>query len=494
MSSKKIFKSLYWKISAIFLLILVVLSAIYIFISINSAQKYAQEVNQKLNATIAQHTIEEGKPFVEGEVNKAAIQDIMHSVMVINPSTEVYLLNPEGKILTYVAPHKKIKLEGVSLQPIKAFLKDDQNRLILGDDPRHPDQKKIFSAAPVLENGILQGYVYVVLASEEYVSVTDTVIDSYILKIGTTSMLIALIASVIIGSLALWFITKNLSKIINTVRRFQNGDLNARVEHKSSGELNDLGVAFNDMADTIVKNMDELKGLEKLRRELLANVSHDLRTPITSIYGYTETLLLKLGKSDQAEQEKYLKIIHSNTERLSRLVDQLFEFSKLEAQQVKLAPEPFSIAELIQDIAAKYQLIAEEKQIEIKTDYCKELPLIYADLALVDRAVQNLMDNALKFCDSEDTITLECCENGKGVEVKISDTGCGIAKDELPLIFNRYHKSSHLETETASKAGGSGLGLSIVKKILELHKSYIFVSSEVNKGTTFSFSLPLYSK
>ena len=152
-NKKRIFSRLYWKISAIFILVLVLFAAITIYTSIQSANQYSIEVTQKLNWNLARNMVDVMKPeFRDGMVNKDAVADIMHSMMVINPSVEVYLLNPEGKILSYVAPAKVVKLTKVSLAPVYRFLNDTRQNLILGDDPRNPGEKKTFSAAKVIDN------------------------------------------------------------------------------------------------------------------------------------------------------------------------------------------------------------------------------------------------------------------------------------------------------------------------------------------------------
>jgi signal transduction histidine kinase len=483
-----IFSSLFWRISAVFLILLLLLSGLFIYISVRSATKYSQEVNQRLNGNIAAQIEKEVGPFLDGKISEEKVADIMHAMMAINPSIEVYLLDNSGKILQYVAPYKKVKLEYVKLDPIQEFIETEHNTFVLGDDPRNPGRQKVFSATAVYENEDLVGYVYVVLASEEYETTSDTLFGSYMLKLGTTSMIIAFIAAAFIGLLSIWVITKNINKIIKTVNRFKNGDYSARIKLNSAGEMKVMADTFNEMADTTLKNIEGLKGLEKLRRELLANVSHDLRTPITSIYGYAETLLLKINENSSTEQARYLNIILQNTEKLKNLVDELFEFSKLEARQVKLNPEPFPIEELVQDVTAKYKILADQKQITINTLLPKDLPLIYADIALVDRAIQNLVDNAIKYTKNGGNITFEFNKIENAVQVNIKDTGCGIPEDDLPLIFDRYHKGTNNKDQSA----GFGLGLAIVQRIMELHDSIISVKSKINEGTTFSFNLPLY--
>ena len=265
----------------------------YIFITANLAEKYVQEKNQVLNASIAEHIITEVKPFINGELSESATQDIMHHMMAINPSIEVYILNPQGKILSYVAPYKKVKMDSVNLGPVRQFIHSDERKYIVGDDPRNPGIQKVFSAAPILENDQTLGYVYVVLASEEYDSVSAYMWNSYILRLGGRAIFITLFVALVLGLLLIWLITRNINRITRTVKRFQDGEMSARIPVKSEGGINDLALAFNEMADTIVGNIENLKSMENLRRELVGNVSHDLRTPLAVIHGYIETLMIK---------------------------------------------------------------------------------------------------------------------------------------------------------------------------------------------------------
>ena len=487
-SKNKIFNSLYWKISGVFLVFTIALTVIFIFISVKFSEEYNQEAQQKIDGEIAKGAIEIVSPiFIDGKVNEDAIKDLMHSMMVAHPSIEVYLLDPTGKILTFVVPGKEVKTESVSLAPVKRFLNRSDDRVIKGDDPRNPGAPKIFSAAEIIEDGELKGYMYIILASSHYTSTVTALENSFILKLGVRSLLIALLFTLVLGLLSIWVITRNLNKIIHAVRSFKEGKHSVRVKLKTGGELANVADTFNSMAETIEQNIIQLKSVEELRKELIANISHDLRSPIASIQGFTETILLKEKNLSDDERKKYLEIILQNSENLSKLVNDLFELSKLESNPQMIRPEPIQVAELVQDVADKFQIIAKEKNISINTIYSKNLPLVFADIQMTDRVFQNILDNAIKFCNPKDVITIELELLKNAVKVKISDTGKGISDEELPYIFTRYYKGSKTKN-----ANSTGLGLAIVKKILDLHKSTIEVYSKINQGTRFEFDLPLY--
>ncbi len=477
---------LYWKISMTLLGLLIILGVGYILITSYTSNRYFQEVNQRLYGDIASHLVKETKPLINGVPDTAATHDIMHSMMVINPSAEVYLLNPEGEIIDFVVPGKTVQLESVDLTPIHQFIKDEGECYALGDDPRNKGEKKVFSVAPIYENEEITGYAYIILASEKQTEIASSLFSSFILKNGTFLFFITLIGALIIGLFALKYITKNLQDIIDTFKRFKEGDYNARINGASQGDLEILAETFNDMADTISQNIDELQSVERLRRELVANVSHDLRTPLAIMQGYIETLMMKQENISKEDQEKYLGIVFNSSKKLSTLVSQLFEYSKLEANEIKPEKEAFHLSDLAQDVFAKYQILAKEKELKIEVDIPDELPMVFADLGLVERVIQNLMDNAMKFTPQGGTVGIVLKKQDDSVEVRIVDSGPGIPQEEQAYIFERYQKAAN----GRQKNKGAGLGLAIVKKILEIHNTNIQVSSHLNQGAEFWFRLP----
>jgi signal transduction histidine kinase len=482
-------ESLFWKISILFFLILVFLGVSYTLITISMAKRYSDETTQKLNAHVASHMLLEVNPFVDGKVNEEALGKIMHSMMAVNPSLEVYLLDPQGKILSFVVLDKKVKLHYVSIEPIKTFLEEKGKSLIYGDDPRNPGKSKIFSATAVHENKKLQGYVYMILASEESENVAAALQESYLLKIGVQSFILTLAAAFIISTMILWLLMKSLRGIIKTVRKFSEGDLKARIPLQSKGELAALSATINSMADTILRNMEELKEVDKLRRDLIANISHDIRTPISIIHGYIETLLMKHDSLDVQKQQEYLQTIMKSTERLKRLMTDLFELSKLESRQIKPKIEPFFMFDLLQDLSRKYKLLAQERNIELETELPSKMPIVCADIALIERVLQNLIDNALNYTPEKGNVKIKMEEQNKQVSISIINSGPGIAVEELPKIFDRYYK-----VENSNSNRGTGLGLAIVKNILEIHHTDIRVFSERQGSTIFSFDLPIAGK
>jgi signal transduction histidine kinase len=485
-SLHRIKDSLFWKISMLFFLMLILLGVGYTMITITMAKRYSDETTQKLNANVAEQMLLEVNPFVNGKVNEDALGKIMHSMMAVNPSLEVYLLDPRGKILSYVVLDKKVKLHYVSLEPIEQFIRDKGKFLTYGDDPRNPGKSTIFSAIAVHENNQHLGYVYLALASEESESIAAMLQASYLLKIGMQSFILTLIAAFILGMLVLWLLTKSLREIIETVKKFSEGDLRPRIPIRSKGELAQLSVTVNNMADIILRNMDELKEVDQLRRDFIANISHDVRTPISIIHGYVETLIMMGDTLDSKKQHEYLQTILKSTQRLQRLMFDLFELSKLESRQIKPRIEPFFMFDLLQDLTQKYKLLAQKRKINLETVYTSRMPVVYADVAMIEQVLQNLVDNAIKYTPENGKVVIKMNERPDHVNISIINSGYGIAQEELPRLFDRYYK-----VQNGIANNGTGLGLAIVKNILDIHHTEIEVHSERLGNTTFSFNLPV---
>ena len=492
--NKTLSNKLVAKLSISFLIIIILIGFTYIFLSLFFSYKFHEETTQKLNANVAAHLIDEkfknASPFLDdGTVNKPLFGDIMHNMMAVNRGIEVYLLNETGGILySVVLDHSDAKksIKKIDLAPIKEFINQKGNTYILGDDPLNSGKKKIFSAAPYQKDKH-QGYIYIVLAGKEFQAVSESLFSSYFMKLGLGAAILTMIFAVIMGLLSVWFLTKNLRAIIFQVNRFREGDFESRIINAEQSDLSTLAITFNEMADTIVENIEEIKSVDVLRRELVANVSHDLRTPLTVMQGYIETLQIKKDNLNEVQNKEYLDIIKKSITQLTKLVSQLFEYSKLEAKQIKPQKEPFAITDLVYDIQAKYELMAKEKDISLTTEFDEQAPLVFADIGLVERAIQNLMDNALKFTPNKGKIKITIDYDIKNVIIKIKDSGPGISKEDQKYIFERFRQA-----EGKQKKKGIGLGLAIVKKIMELHETNIKIISKPNEGSTFEFYLPSY--
>lgn len=483
----KLFKSLYWKFSFVFLMLMIIVGGVYVYVTATAANEFFHKTKQTLYKDVASELINDVPIFLNDSLNEGAVQKIMMHHMKVNPSVEVYILDTLGQILTFDAPVEKIKKTHVSMVPIRELLRAEGESYVLGNDPRNPDACKVFSVAKVKENGQLKGYVYAILASEEYDSISSMLMGNFIYSVSLKTFLVTVIFAVFIGLIAIRYLTKNLKVIEKGVVNFSEGKYDQRIELLSKGEFSHLAECLNKMAEEIAGNIEQSKSIEKLRRELVANVSHDLRTPIAVIHGYVETMLMKNETMTLEERERFLKITLGSTENLEDLVSDLFELSKLDSEKVELKKERVNLSELFNDLSNRYNLLAEKKELTFKVTGDKNVGFVEIDIALMERAIQNLVENSMKFTPKGGTVSVGLeLENDK-VLLRIKDTGVGIAEQYIPFVFDRYKK---IDSDQYNSAG-AGLGLAIVKRITDLHDIQISVSSVLNEGTTFTLELDL---
>lgn len=481
-------RSLYGKISVAFLVLLLILGAIQVYVTTTAYMNFAEESEQKLNLNLAHAIALDFEPFVQDSIDYDNIKHMMHYLMVVNPSIEIYLLDDAGGILAFFAdPEKKIQLDRVRLDPIRQFIEGNSSGAVSGDDPRHTDRQKTFSAAPIRLGAHTSGFVYVILRSEQYDSASAMLEGSYIFKTTLLNLLMALLFAAAIGLGLFFLLTKKFRLITDTVQDFQTGDYTSRIPVTSNDEFGQLARTINEMADRIVDHLESIKQVDHLRRELIANISHDLRSPLTSMQGYIETIMMKEDTLSIEERRKFMQVIFENTMMLSRLVGDLFELSKLDSKQVQPKIEDFSIAEITQDLIMKFDPIARQKNIQLHMSFPPNLSFVRGDIALIDRAMSNLTENAIRYTPEEGRVNIDLSNRGSRVQVVVSDTGCGIPETELPFIFDRFYRGRI--SASGEKPESAGLGLAITKKILETHNENIQVESTVGAGTKFIFHL-----
>ena len=493
-SSVKIslFGSLYAKLSSILVLILLTMGFVYGFITFSVTDDYLQEITQKFNRDLAKNLVGERDIVVDGAINTQALKQTFHDYMTVNPNIEIYLVNLQGKILSYSADPGKVQRDYINLEPIDAFF---QGKLLLGDDPRSFTMKKAFSVTFVPSKENPEGYLYVVLRGEEFDQVNQALQNNYFIQYSLLSLLISLSIGLLLGLLLFYTITRRIRQLSIAMHDFTKNGF-SRNEDSSSvnkhykDEIGQLENSFEVMAEHTMTQMRKLKKQDKLRRELVANVSHDLRTPLASILGYLEILLTKEDTPEE-ERKKYLQIVAQHGKRLSQLIDDLFELAKFDAQEITPKLEDFNFSEFVYDVVQKFRNRVEQLDINLSLECPHETVLVNADIALIERVLDNLLSNALNHTSSGDTISIKVmrldrnASGSTGIEIQVYDNGSGISKNDLPKIFDRFYQSQNKHR----KGKHAGLGLAIVKQILDLHHSPISVTSQLGKGTQFTFSL-----
>lgn len=241
-----------------------------------------------------------------------------------------------------------------------------------------------------------------------------------------------------------------------------------------------------DGAVLVFHDITGLRRLEKIRQDFVANVSHELRTPVTTIKGYSETLL-EGALEDKENARDFLRIIHSDSDRLARLIDDLLDLSKIESGKLKMVLKPCSLMPIVERVIHGLERYAKDKSITIKLDIPNNIPKLLADESRLAQVLLNLVDNAIKYTESKGMLTISAREQDKFVRIDVSDTGVGIPEKDLPRIFERFYR---VDKARSRELGGTGLGLSIVKHIVQAHRGEVSVRSALGQGSTFSFIIP----
>jgi signal transduction histidine kinase len=266
--------------------------------------------------------------------------------------------------------------------------------------------------------------------------------------------------------------------LTNASRRFGKGDFSQRVYSTDKGEVGELANSFNSMADN-------LENTEQLRRNMVADVAHELRTPLSNLKGYLEAINDGMIKPDRDT----LHILNEETAVLSRLIDDLQELSLADAGELKLVYRKEKINKLVESSITAIRTKAVEKGLSISTDLSSDLPSMLVDAHRIKQVLQNLFENAVAHTGHGGSIHMATQQDNNGVNISVTDTGEGIPPEDLPNIFERFYRVDRSRTRAT---GGSGLGLTITKRLIEAHGGEIHVSSELGKGTTFTILLPTH--
>ena len=421
------------RLSGVFALLLLACCGASAWFQISANVRYEQEVVQRLSSGLAQHIAGTNELMDANGWKPDAVRSLFGMLMAVNPSVEVYLLANDGRIVGDAAPPGQIKRERVDLAPVRRFLAGEALP-IEGDDPRHLDTAKVFSAAPVRVAGQDKGYVYVVLQGQAHDALAMAVSRSSVLRTTLWSIALVALLGLVAGLAAFGLITRPLRGLTRAVRDFDGDDGRALAALEkpadatdtSGDEISLLRRSFVQMGRRISEQWRELTRQDQQRRDLVANISHDLRTPLTSLHGYLETLRMKDDTLDASERRRYLDIALAQSRKVGRLAQELFELARLESGLVRLEPETFSLPELAQDVIQKFELAAEARQQRLTTAIAHELPPVRADLGMIERVLTNLLDNAIRHSAPGGNIELSLGQAREGVQVRVSDTGAGI--------------------------------------------------------------------
>jgi two-component system OmpR family sensor kinase len=461
---------------------------------------YDQWQNLKLARYIADR---QAKPMIDaqGLVRSGALADTAMYIGLIHPALEAYLLDPQGRVLQHSLPASgpgpaMQQMDLGAVQPLLTSPSGGTLQLpIYGDDPRLPGQPNLVSIAALPDAAHVQGYLYVVLrgAAASEIRAQNLGESQFGPAWGLTLTAIALVGLTIVA--LQMTITGRLRRLAAQMQAFRQPDGAALLGAQPvKDEIDLVAQAATLLQERVQQQFHLLEEGDRLRRELLSNITHDLHTPIANIQGYVETLLLGGDRLSPELRQQYLQTSMSHCQRLSRRVAELFELARLESGQAQAQLEPFCMADLLNDVVQSQQLSAQQRGVLLcLAPEIDQQAKVLADIRLIERVLQNLVENALRHTPAQGRVELTLQSQGEEIVVRVRDNGQGIASQDLPYIFERYwsKRDGIKNADAATPSATAGLGLAIVKRILVLHGSRIDVRSALREGTEFSFALPV---
>ena len=480
-------RSLFVRISLNLLLILLALGGAQLAFFSVSWGKFMEESEQIINASLAEELSVKLRPALTGTIDYAALTSQLSDFQSLNSHFDVFILDASGTIMSFVGERSQMQATTIDLSPIRQYLEPTTERRfpLYGENPRNLKRPTVFSVAEI-PLGAGSGYLYVTLFGNSQSFIFKAIQERALPFFIGSTLAVTLALAAIVGVLSFFVLTRRFKNMAVVVQRFERGDYSVRVRDPKGDEVAALSATFDTMADTIVANMDALREKDELRRELVQNISHDLRTPLTAVLGYLETIEVKSAQLSETERNELLHVVVENVEHLKEMIDELFELSKLDAKERIPEFRSFELDAMLQAIALKFQPLAESRSLSLSADPSEHPLTCWGDVSMLSRAISNLVENALRYCKPGGSVHISAVRGGSHTTIHIRDTGIGIPQEDLQKIFDRFFRSD--EGKMVHRKG-SGLGLAIVQKIVELHDATVTVESIVNQGSTFSFAI-----
>jgi two-component system OmpR family sensor kinase len=486
-------KSLHLKFFVLIALLVCANGGLALFLQTRAYRHYDLMLTQALNQPLASNlAAERFAKLALGPEFVAEVKAEFSKLMAINPNIEIYLLDADGRIEAFTAAAHDVVRQRIDIAPLHAFIGDQFVLPLLGDDPKELNGSKIFSAAYVDPGNPQRGFLYIILGGSEYDTVARRVQGGMLLRNVVTTISLGLAVALAAAFFVLTTQTRKLRRLAGAIDIFRESNFQNPLQVPVAGgragdELDRLSRAYNDMITHIRMQMEQIATTNSTRRELIASISHDLRTPLASLRGYLETLLLKEKTLSPQDRRLYLEIAFRQSDYMSHMIEELFELAKLEEVGIGISPEPMQLSELVQDVILKFKLLAEKRDVRLEGRIMPNTPLVYGDIALIERMLGNLLDNAIRHTSRNGTITVIVAVDPKCARLEVADTGAGISDRDLPHIFERFYR---VDKSRDPASGGAGLGLAIVKRIVDLHGGQIAVDSTVGVGTRFRVVFP----
>ena len=430
----------------------------------------------------------------------------LRNLVLFEPDTQLYLLDALGTVLSSTGSARLPPGFNVALGPVQQALTGADMAYVMGDDPERMDANAVIAARPlrralIRNNEPVAGYLYLVAHRAVLSEGRLQVFGSTFAKPALAAILGVVVLATLLAAWIIATVTRPLRQLTGAVAAISvhgledgaPGRPEALLPARTHDEFGQLTAAFEMMLATVRRQWATLRRIDHFRREGVSNLSHDLRSPLTATAACLETLEGRwAGDTTRTADRELVVMALRNTRNAARLVQSLGDLAQLDEPAFKLRTEVLDAGELLDDIALRFGQRAASQGVALVAqhpDASAPAPFAAVDIELFERAVANLVDNALKFCRAGDRITLAARLQDGWVEVSVSDTGPGIAAADLPHLFDRFFQSRN-NVAPATGEGGKGLGLAIVKRIAELHGGDVVVTSEPGTGTCVTLLLP----
>ncbi|HEY4067131.1 MAG TPA: HAMP domain-containing sensor histidine kinase [Burkholderiaceae bacterium] len=429
----------------------------------------------------------------------------LRNMVLFEPDTQLYLLDLDGAVLATSGHAKIAPGYRVALTPVLRAIGQPDAAYVMGDDPERMDANAVVAVQPVRRavmgaNDPVVGYLYLVLHTGQLPEGRWAALR---MSFGRPALglILAIVAfTTLVAVLIIVSVTRPLQRLTDAVATLSQrgledsppGTPQVVLPTATRDEFGQLTAAFVMLIDICRSQWNELRRLDHFRREGVSNLSHDLRSPLTATVACLETLDGRWGNdAARADDRRLVEIALRNTRNAARLVQSLGDLAKLDEPEFKLHTELVDADELLDDIGMRFAERAAQQGVALHAEHPQGAAPAFAalDIELFERAVANLVDNALKFCPPGARILLSARVVGDRVQVSVADTGVGIAAADLPHLFDRFYQSRQ-SVAPATGEGGKGLGLAIVKRIVELHGGSVAVSSELGAGTNVVLEVP----
>lgn len=485
------FKTIFSKLIALFIALLIISFSITGAMLFYFLDNFVAEEKEKVLIQIGEDINNFMNESVEYLSNPERTLRYLLKVYMDNTNAQIWIVNTDGyiEITQKELPElaipadvlSRLKVEGpghVRLPDERQYKKVMQSTEIYKEQGdfyglfKNTGKPWLIIAKPLVYRGEIQGAIYLLAPMPKIQEARTRVFRLFMMAVS-----IAVLISVILAYVFSRRLSKPLKQMNSMAKVIAGGDFRKRVDIETEDEIGELAKSFNQMVTA-------LQNLEEMRRGFIANVSHELRTPMTSIRGFIEGILD--GTIPPERQKEYLTIVRDETHRLNRLVNDLLDLARMESGEITLILREFNINELIRRCIIKLESFIIEKNLQIEAGFQQEELYVAADADAIERVVINLIHNAVKFTEEGGKITLSTWKQKGKVFVSVEDTGVGIDKNEISMIWDRFYKSDKSRSKDKT---GTGLGLAIVKNIINEHKQEIKIESELGEGTKFTFTL-----